>query len=68
VGGRFILGMGARTEDITLVKAICSDDCSLLAAVWKGQHQELGGNALVMRRFGWPTPSMLPAIRREGVG
>jgi hypothetical protein len=58
---------GAPTENITLVEAVCGDDCSLLAAVLalslRGSSRE---DALVMRKLGWPAPSMMLSIRRGG--
>jgi hypothetical protein len=56
---------GAHTENITLVETICGDDCSLLAVVLALSSRE---NALVMRRLGWPAPSMMLSIRRGGGG
>ena len=58
---------GAHTENITLVKAVCGDDYNLLAAVLAlSSRGSLREDALVMRKLGWPAPSMMLSIRREG--
>ena len=48
-----------RTEDIALVEAIGGDDCVLLALTLPNGVV----HALVMRRLGWPAPSMM--VRRQ---
>lgn len=52
-----------RTEDITLVEAVGGDDCGL-SALFRGAE---GSHALVMRRLGWPAPSMV-TMRRQTAG
>lgn len=51
---------GARTEDIALVEAIGGNDCDVLEVLEQANGVlESRADALVMRRFGCPAPSMV---------